>query len=102
MKLVPCYPLSSVLSADQEKVVRPYLCATFMETWMRINQSHAAVEDGSGWCKQCAAREVIRLAAGHVFVDTVEREGRSIEGILYDCAKIRSIASVMAPPRESQ
>ncbi len=112
MKLVPCYPLSSVLSAKQWKAVRPYLCATFMETWMRIVQSHAVVvEDGSGRCVHCNAREAIRSAANRVFVGpaeervlyaraTAEEEGRAIEDILYQCAMLRSVPAVMAPPRK--
>lgn len=94
MSRVKCYPLSAVLDAAQMEAVRPFLRATFTETWAETT-SQAAKESGS-WAR-AKLREAagVPMTPGTGYVD----DARPVERALYRRAARLGATPVMAKGR---
>ena len=97
-KMVPCFPLESVLTAEQMEAARPFMRATFSETWT------ACCSRFDGTDSHYLARMTLRAAdpkshLGTHHLDSTPAEGRAIEGALYARAKALGVKPIMAPPR---
>lgn len=100
MKRVPCYALDTVLTHPQYAKVRPFLRATFTETWAECCVAVGAC----GFDARAALREASRVFDGHVsFRDAYAcnaREGYTLELLLYAEARKRGARVVMGPERQ--
>jgi hypothetical protein len=101
---VPCFPLAAVLSASQLEIVKPFLRATFTETWKATTEPWTTTALYSVGATGRGARNVLRSASGLPF-DHPHRElctpeeGREIERLLYAKATRRGVVPVLGPQR---
>jgi hypothetical protein len=93
-RLVPCFLLKSVLTAEQWAAVKPYARATFDRTWASLgnsNQGHHAYR-----ALRVAACHPQHPLGGWSYV----QEGRAVERALYARAVALGVKPVMARGRQ--
>ncbi len=98
---VPCFELKAVLTPDQFELLKPFLRATFTETWKVL----CVASTGAG-VEALKARQALRSASGisqqhEEYERCSAAEGLEIEKRLYTkaCAMVPSAPVVWGPSR---
>lgn len=101
-KLVACFVLEDVLEAHDFAIVKPFLRATFTETWAALcNVSPRDLGDLGAVNARVTLRSAARLTSFHPqFCKNTPEEGREIELRLIQTATYRGIAPVLGPARK--